>query len=614
MAAADMVRVVMVGHVDHGKSTLLGRLFYETDSLPEGRYEAIQEMCRRRGMPFEWAFLTDSLQAERDQGVTIDTTQIAFKTKKRPYMLIDAPGHLEFLRNMITGAATSDAAFLLIDAKEGIQQQTRRHARLLAMLAVEQFFVVMNKMDLVNFDQKIYRQLKSEMEVILQELGMTARGFIPLSAREGDGVAEASKRMSWYQGKNLLAALDDFTPPRSKDKLPLRLMVQDIYKFDERRIIAGRVEQGTVRVGDEVLFLPSGLQGRVHRLEQWSSRKTEPLQQVRAGGCFGMTLRQQIFVERGHIGCHKKESPAMTHELTARLFWLGKEPLRQGACYDAVFGTARHQVEVLDIYDYDEAGHKASSAVPQLPTHAIADVGLRSTGYVVYDQGARFIVRNGYEIAGGGLVLDGVSLPQEHGEKKHIFVAHTRVKDDDRHKRNGHKGGVFWLTGLSGSGKSTIATELERQLFVKGYQVFMLDGDNLRHGLNEDLDFSAASRRENIRRAGAVAALMEQAGMVVLAAFISPYRDDRITARRAAQSFHEIYIKASLDTCEARDPKGLYQKARAGDITDFTGISAPYEAPQNPECIVDSDQWTVEQSVGELMAYIEKNLDSVRRS
>lgn len=602
--------MVVVGHVDHGKSTLLGRLFYETDSLPQGRYEEIQAMCKRRGMPFEWAFLTDALQAERDQGVTIDTTQIGFKTDKRNYLLIDAPGHLEFLRNMITGAATAQAAFLLIDASQGVREQTRRHGYLLSLLGVKQLCVVLNKMDLVGYDEKIYRAITQETKMLLEGFGLTAREFIPLSARQGDCVAQSSKNMTWYKGASLIEALDGFESKVASSSGAMRFLVQDVYKFDERRIIAGQITQGVLQKGDKILVQPSGLRSCVKALEAWSSRNVSLPREARAGEAVGVTLDNQIFVERGHVICHARDAASMARELRVRLFWLGKNSLRLGKSYECRLGTARHVVEITDIERVVDAGLLEEVSDEEVKTNGIADVRLRASGLVVYDEGARCVLLDGYEIAGGGIILSGEALKSsEDKPRAHIFEAHTRVSHQDRQARNGHGRGVFWLTGLSGSGKSTIAGELERQLFLQGYQVFMLDGDNLRHGLNKDLDFSAAARSENIRRAGAVATLMAQAGFVVLAAFIAPYRQDRLVAREAiADHFHEIYVKASVATCETRDPKGLYKKARQGEIKDFTGISAPYEAPENPEFVLDTEKLSIEEAVATLRAYVEKEV------
>ena len=619
----DSLKIVIVGHVDHGKSTLVGRLFHDTGSLPEGKYEAIKAMCERRGMPFEWAFLMDALQAERDQGITIDTTQIWFKTAKRDYVLIDAPGHKEFLKNMITGAAASDAAVLVIDASEGVQEQSRRHGYLLHLMGVRQVLVVVNKMDMVDYDERRFREIERDYRAYLESIGVSATYIVPASAREGDMVAQRSEALAWYDGPTLVEGLDAFQPVTAPVDLALRFPIQDIYKFDNRRIIAGQIEAGSLHVGDELLFSPSNKRARVRSIEAWNVEK--PLTKASAGDAVGITLDEQLFLERGEVASHVSAAPVETDVFRARLFWLGHKPLEAGEHYKLKLNTTEVRVMVQEIERVIDTGDLSTAAATRVERNAVAEVVLRSKKMLALDafvdspRTGRFVLIDGYDIAGGGII----SMEGYADQRSMITTAATnitrveqRVSDEDRALRSGHHGGVLWFTGLSGAGKSTLAVEVERRLFNKGYHVYVLDGDNIRHGLNANLGFSPEDRAENIRRIGEVSALFSRAGMLALTAFISPYRSDRDRARAAAgDGFHEIYVKADLATCEQRDPKGLYKKARTGEIAEFTGVSAPYEPPIAPDLEVDTSVNDIEVCVQQIVDYVDRNfLLSARRA
>ncbi len=621
-SARQLLRIVIVGHVDHGKSTLVGRLFHDTGSLPEGKYEAIRKMCERRGMPFEWAFLMDAMQAERDQGITIDTAQIWFKTEKRDYTIIDAPGHKEFLKNMITGAAQSDAAVLVIDATEGVQEQSRRHGYLLHLLGVRQIAVAVNKMDAVGYREDVFAQIETEYRAYLASIGVTPTFVVPVSAREGDNIANRSANMPWYDGPTVVGALDSFQLPAAHLDRPLRFPVQDVYKFDDRRILAGRIESGRLHVGDELIFSPSNKTARVRSIEVWpepASADARP-QTVGAGQCVGITLDEQLFIERGDLASHTTNPPIETEVFRARIFWLGREPLEKGKTYKMKIGTGEARVTVQEIEHVLDTTDLSSSTTSKVDRNQVGEVVLRSRRMLALDEHSRngrtgrFVLIDGYDIAGGGIIsMEGYADQRQlvTQRAKNITRVEHGVPTDERERQNGHKGGILWFTGLSGAGKSTLATKLERALFDKGYQTYVLDGDNIRFGLNANLGFSPEERAENIRRVGEVAALFSRAGMVAITAFISPYRSDRDRARAAAsEHFHEIYIKADLETCEQRDPKGLYAKARSGEIKEFTGISAPYEAPDGAELVIDTGKLSVEQALEELLGYVEKTFRS----
>ncbi len=614
-SARPKLKIVIVGHVDHGKSTLVGRLFHDTGSLPEGKLETIQAVCERRGMPFEWAFLMDALQAERDQGVTIDTAQIQFRTEARDYVIIDAPGHKEFLKNMVTGAASSEAALLLIDALEGVREQSYRHGYLLHLLGVRQVAVLVNKMDLVGYSADRFGAVAEQYRGYLGSLGVEPTGFIPISAREGDNIVARSKVMPWYQGPTVVKALDQFFSEPGQAERPLRLPIQDVYKLDQRRILAGRIELGRLAVGDTLLFSPSNKTAKVKSIEAWSV--PEQPEAALAGQSVGITLDEQIFVERGEVASHLDHPPVESNVFRGRLFWLGRKPLAVGNRYTLKLNTSETEVTVQSIERVIDTGDLSSGPAEVVERNAVAEVVLRTRGLLALDEHrnnpstGRFVLVEDFVPVGGGIIsMEGYPDQRESVTRRATnitAVGHT-VSREARVLRNGHRGGVLWFTGLSGAGKSTLALALEARLFAKGYHVYVLDGDNVRGGLNANLGFSPEDRAENIRRVSEVAGLFADAGFVVISSFISPYRADRERARQSAGgSFHEVYIEASLEMCEQRDPKGLYRRARTGEIPEFTGISSPYEPPESPELVVRTDRLGVEECLSELSAYVERS-------
>ena len=608
--------VVIVGHVDHGKSTLIGRLLHDTGSFMDGKYEELRAVCERRNVPFEWSFLLDAFQAERDQAVTIDTTQIWFKSKKRPYVIIDAPGHREFLKNMISGAAFADAAILVIDALEGVREQTKRHAYLLHLLGLQQIVVAVNKMDSVGYDVKRFNEVSGEITAYLKGIGVTPHSIIPAAARHGENIAVRSENMPWYKGLTLLETLDSFGPVTMPVERPLRFPVQDVYRFDEQRIIAGRVESGIIRKGDKLVFSPSNRTATVVSIEKWGM--PHDILSAQAGESIGITLDQPIFVARGDIASHELRAPMLTHVFHANIFWLGKKPLRVGSNYKIKLSTYEAVVTVQSIDRVINTDDLSRSEKDAVEINEMAEVTFSSREMLAldpfqenYKMGRAVIIEN-HDVVGGGIIsMEGLADQRkvQHKSQENIHAVDHLLTADARVYRNGHRGAVIWLTGLSGAGKSTLAMRIEHALHIKGMQTYVLDGDNVRRGLCGDLGFTPEDRTENIRRVGEVAALMADAGLVTITAFISPYRDDRRRAREAASDhFHEIYVKADLATCEKRDPKGLYKKARKGDISEFTGITSPYEPPETPEMVVDTDRYAIDECVGMVVEYIQKNV------
>ena len=613
------LRVVFVGHVDHGKSTLIGRILSDTNSLPEGKLEQVQRACAAENMEFEFAFLLDALLEEQEQNITIDTTQIPFKTAKRNYMIIDAPGHKEFLKNMITGASNADAAVLVIAANEGVQEQSKRHAYLLSLLGVRQFCVVVNKMDLADYSEARFLEIEKKYREFLKTLNLETNVFIPASARFGENITVRSTKMQWHRGPTLAEALDAMTPLAPPIDLPLRLCVQDVYKFDDRRIIAGRIETGTLQVGDELVFSPANKTSIVQSIEHWqpaSTAATSPRGNggmAIAGDSIGITLQEQIFVERGYVASHSKDTPIETNRFHADLFWIARQPARLSHLYTARLATQEVKCQIVSLDEVMDSSslERNPTKADQLARNEVGRLTIQTRAPIVLDNHdrlpplGRFVLVDDGMICGGGIIHGGVYTDRSAIKSKNIFWSEGKITAQARATQHGHRGAVVWLTGLSGSGKSTIAQALERELFIRAMHPYVLDGDNVRHGLNSNLGFAPEDRVENIRRVSEVAKLMADAGNVVITAFISPYRADRQRARAIAMEgnaeFIEVFVDAPLEVCEERDPKNLYKKARAGQIREFTGIDAPYESPVDPEIVVQTNRQSVEESVASIL-------------
>jgi len=608
---AARVKIVFVGHVDHGKSTLIGRILVETNSLPEGKVEAIRKACLAERRTFEYAFVLDALSEEQEQNITIDTTQIQFRSPRRDYVIIDAPGHQEFIKNMITGAANADAAVVVIAADEGVREQSRRHGQLLQLLGMRQVIVAVNKMDLTGFSEEQFRKIEKEYAAFLLSLGITARAFIPISARSGENVVnDRNGVMPWFKGDNLLAALDQLGGPGSSDELPLRFPIQDVYRIENRRVFAGRIEAGTLKVGDQLVFSPHNKTARVATIERWG---TTPTQLARAGDSIGITLSDHIFIERGNIASHETDAPVESNRVRAKVFWIGREPLRVDARYRLKLVTQDIECQVVAVAKVIDAATLDVTAIEQseLKANEVAEVTLQTRAPLVFDNHdripslGRLVLVDGRDLVGGGIIFGAVYTSRKQIKSENIFWSESEITAARRASRNGHRGAVVWLTGLSGAGKSTIARALENELFQRAMNTYVLDGDNLRHGLNSNLGFAPEDRAENIRRVSEVAKLMADAGTVVITSFISPYRIDRRLAReialQAGAEFVEIFVNAPLAVCEERDPKGLYQKARAGQLKGFTGIDAPYEPPEDPEIVVHTHEQSVTESVDRIL-------------
>ena len=468
------LKTAIVGHVDHGKSTLVGRLLYETDSLEDGKYEKVKSTCEKRGVPFEWAFLLDALQAERNQNITIDTAQIWFETDLRPYTIIDAPGHKEFLKNMVTGAAQADAALLLIAADEGVQEQSRRHCYMLSMLGIDQVSVVVNKMDLVDYSEDRYDEIVEEYTEFLDEIGVETREFVPTSARDGDNVVDPpTENMPWWDGPTVLEELDRFDRPEELTERSLRFPIQDIYRFDNRRILAGRIESGELEVGQKLVFTPHQKTARVETIEAWNAPSPDS---ARVGESIGITLDEEIFVERGHVAADAEDQtpPAQTTKFRANLFWLGKEPLKAGEPYKLKLGPIAEECSVESIERIMDGANlePIEEERDHINRYDVAEVVLETRRpisvdrYLDHPTVGRFVIVDEYDVAGGGIIDEPIETERQEESKL------RRVTETERADRAGHEGA---FVELHAADADRLAVMLERTLFDRGINAMYLD-------------------------------------------------------------------------------------------------------------------------------------------
>ena len=602
--------IVIVGHIDHGKSTLIGRMLHDTDSLPNGKVEELQASCDRRSAPFEWSFVLDSLQLERDQAITVDSTQIWFHTETRRYVIIDAPGHREFLRNMVTGAANANAGVIVIDAEQGVSEQTRRHAYLLHLIGIPQVIVAINKMDLVDYSEYRFKEVEAEMTTYIKEIGLDAQAMIPVSAANGENLSSKSDKMPWYTGLTVTDALDAFPRVAAPVERPFRMPVQDIYRYDGRRLIAGRVESGQLKAGSDLTVWPTGRTAKVLSFESWATPKEKTT--ISAGESVALTLSDELFVERGHILTLPTAGPRTANTLAVRLFWLSKTPLQRGESLTLKLATAEYDVVVDSIDTVIDVDNLSRGRGHEVIQNGVAEITLRCRSNITYDLFhdfpalGRAVLIDGYQVVGGCIIEGGADIETA---SRNLTAVPQSVSSDERQVANGYPGAVLWMSGLSGAGKSTLAMALQRELFNRNIYVYTLDGDNVRNGLNRDLGFSEEERDENIRRVAEVAKLFAHAGMIVISAFIAPTNAARAQAREIiGNRFHEVHISADMNVCESRDVKGLYAKARRGEIEDFTGISSPWEPPENPDLEVNTGELSLDDSLGKMVGYIEQHV------
>ncbi len=523
------MNVVVAGHVDHGKSTVIGRLLADTGSLPEGKLEQVQAMCERHAKPFEYAFLLDALRDEQAQGITIDAARVFFKTPRRPYIIIDAPGHIEFLKNMVTGASRAEAALLVIDAKEGVQENSRRHGYMLSMLGIRQIAVVVNKMDLVGYDRGAFEGVARDYGEFLGHLGVRPACFIPACGRHGDHIARRGSSMPWYAGPTVLEALDQFeSEPPAIDK-PFRMPVQDVYKFtrqgDDRRIIAGTVETGVVKAGDEVVFFPSGKKSRVKSIEAFNRPRPG---EAAAGQATGLTLHEQIYVARGEIATLAHEPrPKVTTRLRVSLFWLGKDPLVRKKEYVLKLGTARVLTrldEVTRVIDASTLG--VAEEKTRIDRHDVAECVLQLNKPIAFDLAddiaatSRFVIVDDFEIRGGGIVREALPDRQAWVRDKVLLRNYkwepSAISLERRAERYNQKPTLLLVTGGRGVDRKTLARDLEARLFEDGKVVYFLGIGNVLYGVDADIDRKQENRQEHLRRLAEVANIMLDAGAILI--------------------------------------------------------------------------------------------------
>lgn len=526
----EQMNIVIVGHVDHGKSTVIGRLLADTGSLPEGKLEDVKALCAKTAKPFEYAFLLDALKDERAQGITIDSARCFFKTSERDYIVIDAPGHIEFLKNMVTGAARAEAALLVIAADEGIQDNSKRHGYLVSMLGIRQVVVLVNKMDLVGYSQDIYDRLSSEYASFLERLHVKPISFIPISAREGENLVKHSNLIPWYQGPTVLDQLDAFETKKSKAHLPLRFPVQDIYKFteegDDRRILAGTIETGTLRVGDEIIFLPSNKKSKVRSIEAFNVPSKS---MARAGEAIGITLETQLYSRPGEIITTAHDAPPKVNSrFKAHVFWMGRSPLIKGRSYKLKLAACRIPVTVVDVlHVLDASDLHMTRNKQQLDRHDVGELILETSKPIAFDpvtsiEGTgRFVLVDNYEIAGGGIILDevdGDTLLAEHIREREIAWGKGFVTQADRYSRNGHGSKFIVFSGEDYSLVTRFAKELEKRLFSEGRQTYYLGLDNMLYGLGQEMGQAPADPGYPIRVMGELARILTDSGQIMITA------------------------------------------------------------------------------------------------
>ncbi|MDP9117458.1 MAG: sulfate adenylyltransferase subunit CysN [Actinomycetota bacterium] len=611
---SQLLRIATAGSVDDGKSTLIGRLLFDSKAIFEDQLTAVEESSHARGYDVpDLALLTDGLRAEREQGITIDVAYRYFATPKRKFIIADTPGHIQYTRNMVTGASTADVALILIDARKGVLEQSRRHAFLASLLGIPHLVVCVNKMDLVDFSAERFREIRDDFRRFAIRLEVKDLSFVPMSALTGDNVVQRSAATPWYEGPSLLHQLEEVHVASDRNLIDARFPVQYVIRpqradFHDYRGYAGTVAGGVFRPGDEVTVLPSGFSTRVSAITAPGGKQ---IPDAFSGQAVTIELADEIDIARGDLICRPANRPHTGQDIDAMICWMSAEaPLTPGARYTIQHTTraTRAVVKQLDYRLNINTLHREEDATA-LTLNEIGRVRLRTQQPLSFDAyrrnrdtGSFILIDESTNSTVAAGMITGPSLNESH-----VVWHSTAVERAERATR----GMTVWLTGLSGSGKSSVAAEVERRLVASGRPAYLLDGDNLRHGLNAGLGFSQADRAENVRRVGEVARLFADAGMVAIVSLVSPYRSDRDLVRAAHDSaglpFVEVHVDTPLEVCEARDPKGMYAKARAGEITGFTGIDDPYEAPQNPELLLRPSDGDAQAQAAVLISLLEQS-------
>jgi len=604
--------VIFTGHVDHGKSSVIGRLMYETGMLADSKFDEVKKACKHRGKEFEWSFLLDAFQAERDQSVTIDTTRVYLSLKNTNIEIIDAPGHVDFIKNMITGAVNASKAVLIVDASRGIEEQTLRHTFILKLIGIDNLCVFINKIDLINYDKRKITTLSAKILSHLRHVGFGKVRVIAGSAKGGENLFRYNFSSNLTYKKSLVDYMISGTE-RFSTQEKFKFIVQDIYKFTQKRIIVGKVISGKATIGGKIKIYPNE---RISTIKSFPDWKGKSKRSVNSGESACIEIQDDVFVDRGDL-ITDRYKPLVSDRFFCNLFSISNQDLREGQKFSLRYLTKDVAVQIVKVESILNPITDKLIDDKDIPQNHYAKVLLQSNELLSLDTEKsqnitkRFVLSNNFRVAALGFFEDDDfrRIEKERTTKSqnitHVF---HEISAKERERKSGHNGGVLWLTGLSASGKSTLGNRIEKILFDKGYNVTLLDGDNLRFGLNNDLGFSEEERNENIRRAAEVSSLFARRGFLVIATFISPYDSQRANARKIiGKNFHEVYIKASLKNCEKRDPKGLYKKARRGEIQMFSGISAPYEEPNTPELLVNTNKENIDQCTQKLVGYVNHN-------
>ncbi|MBN1277272.1 MAG: sulfate adenylyltransferase subunit CysN [Deltaproteobacteria bacterium] len=627
-----LLRFSTTGSVDDGKSTLIGRLLYETRSVYEDQYAAVERTSKKRGYEeTDLALLLDGLSAEREQGITIDVAYRYFETPNRKFIIADTPGHEQYTRNTVTGASTSQLAIILIDARKGVLTQSKRHGIIISLLQIPHLVVAVNKMDLVAYSRDVYEDIVSSYGRFSEKLDISDIIFIPVSALKGDNVVTKSDKMPWYEGSSLLHYLETVHVSADRNLLDFRFPVQCVIRPNlDFRGFAGTITSGTVIPGQEIAVLPSGRSSKVKSIATYDGELYEAF----ASQPVVLTLQDEIDISRGDMIVRKDNLPQVSNVFEAIICWMDERRLVKSNSFILKHTTRNVRAYITKIFYKIDVNTLHREPADTLTLNEIARVSIKTSSAIFFDSykinrgtGSFILIDplTNNTVAAGMIrgtarkVEDLVEAGKIEGIKQkkspHTIWTGWNIPREAREARNGHKAAVIWLTGYSGSGKSTIARSLEKRLFESGCQTMLLDGDNIRHGLCGDLGFSQKDRTENIRRVGEAARLFFESGKIVICTFISPFEKDRMTARSLIRKgrFFEVFVKCDLEVCKRRDPNGLYKKALKGEINDFTGISSPYEEPKDAEMVAETDLKTVEDIVAHIMGILEeKNIINLR--
>ncbi len=619
----SLLRFTTTGSVDDGKSTLIGRLLYETKSIYDDQYAAIEKTSKRKGFKeVDLAYLLDGLAAEREQGITIDVAHRYFETQKRKFIITDTPGHVQYTRNMFTGASKADCAIILIDARNGVLTQSKRHGFIISLLQIPHLIVAVNKMDLVNYAEDVFSRIVHEYENYSQKLDIQDIVFIPVSALKGDNVVEKSKKMPWYDGTTLLHCLENIHVAADRNLVDFRFPVQYVIRPHlDFRGFAGKIVSGTITPGEEVVILPAGNMTTIKSITTYDGELTEAF----ASQSVVLTLASEIDVSRGDMIVRKKNLPQIETSLEAIICWMDEKAMTMNKPYIMKHTTKYAKASITKIVYKIDVDTLHRQPADTFLLNEIGRVEISTSAPIFFDSykinhaTGSFILIDPLtnNTVAAGMIRDAIRHIEDYKDDQSDDSGKTKKSSNvirrglnielaEREKQNGHLACVLWFTGLSGSGKSTIAMELERRLFAKKCNTVLLDGDNIRHGLCSDLGFSPADRKENIRRAGEVAKIFYEHGNIVLCTFISPFKKDREVVRSLFPQgrFVEIYLSCNLDECRKRDPNGLYKKAQSGLIKDFTGLSSPYEAPEMPELIIDTENLPVGKCIDKIQEFL----------